>query len=126
MPCPQRRPPHGAAGNQCGNTGTASDLACAEGIDCSGLVSRAWGLTSKHSTSGLMDISQAVLLANMPPGDIFDIAGSHTFMFNASVGGGYDIYESGVAYMLDRVTHRWVDAGYINGYQTRKYNNVCP
>lgn len=115
-----------AAGKQAGNIRNDSYLACAEGIDCSGLVSRAWGLTSKHSTSGLMDISQAVLLANMQPGDIFDIAGSHTFMFNASVGGGYDIYESGVANMLDRVTHRWVDAGYINGYQTRKYNNVCP
>jgi len=48
----------------------------AAGVDCSGFVSRAWGL-NKLGTAGLLKVSSKVGLQELMPGDAFDWPGHH-------------------------------------------------
>jgi hypothetical protein len=79
-----------------------------------------------QTTSTIPNVSSAIAVANMKPGDVFNKAGSHVVLFAAKVSGGYDIYESTAASSIDRVTHRSVDSSYVNGYSPRRYDNACP
>jgi hypothetical protein len=71
-----------------GCSGGGAGLSCASGHDCSGLVSRAWGLTSKQSTSTLPGLSTAIPLSQVQPGDIVNIAGSHVRLVETNYGNG--------------------------------------
>ncbi len=51
---------------------------CASGHDCSGLVSRAWGLSSKQGTSTLSSYSSIINYSQLQSGDIINFPGSHT------------------------------------------------
>ena len=62
-------------------------LSCAAGIDCSGFVTRSWGLTSSghaYSTSNLRDIAgkpKYNWFTDMKPGDVLNRPGSHVVLF---------------------------------------------
>ncbi len=54
----------------------------AVGVDCSGLVSRCWGLAEKHSTGTLVSISRALAsTADLKAGDIMNQPGGHVLIF---------------------------------------------
>ena len=58
----------------------------AAGIDCSGLVSRSWGLTRKASTRDFPAISVALSdFASLLPGDILDKEDAHVLLFESFV-----------------------------------------
>jgi len=61
------------------------DPSWATGEDCSGLVSRAWDLPYKHSTSMLPGISDTIPYDSLKPGDVLDKPGSHVVIFYAWV-----------------------------------------
>lgn len=71
----------GLANNKrAGNTNTSSTssfTSCSIGLDCSGFVSRAWGLSSKQSTSSIPSISSQITFSALAPGDVVNKAGSH-------------------------------------------------
>src|ERR1035437_766717 len=72
-------------------TSTSGDCCetCALGVDCSGVVSRAWALSTKYSTSTLPNISTAYASASQVQlGDIFNYAGSHVRLVNTNYGNG--------------------------------------
>jgi hypothetical protein len=78
-----------------GCSGGGAGLSCASGHDCSGLVSRAWGLSSKRSTSTLPAISTSIPLSQVQPGDILNVAGSHTRLVETNYGNGnYRVIEA--------------------------------
>src|ERR1700739_384498 len=52
-----------AGDNDCTTSGDCCE-SCALGVDCSGFVSRAWGLTTKYSTTTLENISTAYSTAS--------------------------------------------------------------
>lgn len=54
----------------------------ATGEDCSGLVSRAWQLPYKHSTSMFPDICDTIPMDSLQPGDILDWPGHHSVIFH--------------------------------------------
>jgi len=73
-------------GRGAGN-GSCMDYSCYHGsmcgIDCSGLVGRAWGITSsKPGTWTLVDLSAEVDTADLEKGDILDKPGSHVMIFD--------------------------------------------
>ena len=109
---------------QAGDITSAGVATCSRGTDCSGYISRLWNLPDKHDTCGLLHESYAISLSNMLQFDIFDICGDHTAAYHAS-GSGYYISDSTTENSIDRVTYRWVSSSWINGYQTRRYNNRC-
>lgn len=58
----------------------------AVGVDCSGLVSRVWGLSRKESTRSLPEICRRLEDWNdLLPGDVLNRAGRHTMIFVAWV-----------------------------------------
>ncbi len=69
--------------------GSGSGSSCAVGVDCSGFVSRAWGLTTKYGTSTLPNISTAYSsFDELLPGDIVNYAGSHVRLIHTVNGSG--------------------------------------
>jgi hypothetical protein len=73
-----------------GDIGTTTVETCTVGTDCSGLVTRIWGLTSKHSTTTLpahaTRLADSTPLGQLSRGDVFDRTlspGRHVLCFNA-------------------------------------------
>jgi hypothetical protein len=113
--------------NQAGDINTAGEEACSKGVDCSGLVSRAWGLTSKYGTSTIEGISSVISQSALQQGDILNLAGTHTVIFRWN--GSYNqvnVIESTTTNNLDRVYAGNWDWSRFNGYTSRKYSNACP
>ena len=105
-------------------TGTICTSSCATGVDCSGFVSRCWGLTSKHSTSTLHNVSSEISKNNIKKGDIYNKKGSHVVLFDSfSSSGTPFIYESVYGYPHKVYYHEslW---SYLDGYVPRKFNNI--
>jgi hypothetical protein len=106
---------------------------CARGIDCSGLVSRAWNLADKYGTCSLETISDPLDdFYKLQPGDIMNRCSTtprHTIIFVifGNQGGGQGIYgyESTItteAYGVD-FTFRRFDA--LSAYNPRRYQLAC-
>ncbi len=51
------------------------------GVDCSGFVSRCWGLSSKESTTSLLNYVLNACPATFQQGDIMDLPGTHVRMY---------------------------------------------
>lgn len=112
---------------QAGDINSPGSYECSRGIDCSGLVSRVWGLPDKHGTMpplipNLLDHSDLVT-GSLKPWDAF-IKPTHTFLFVWLYGSGMYIGESATENM-DRVVYRWVLPSRGDGYDVYRYENVC-
>lgn len=115
-----------ATGKKAGNLSTAgSGLSCSYGVDCSGFVSRAWGLTTKYSTSTLPNVSLP-LTPVLRQGDILNLAGSHVVLFGSSAANGLNAYEATAWQNFDRVVHVYRPWSTLTGYQALRSNKVCP
>jgi hypothetical protein len=109
-------------------TGCAATVeGCSKGTDCSGFVSRCWGLSSKQSTCTLRDISgQLTSILVLLPGDIVDKCGVHVVLFASYSGNGLYAYESTTLSAYDRVVYTYSPYSRFSGYEPRRYYNVCP
>lgn len=113
-------------GRQAGDINTSTE-SCSRGVDCSGFVSRVWGLSSKYSTTTLPNIStRFTSRSSFRQGDIVNRAGDHTAMFYANNGTTKAYwYEATTNNQSDRVVRAsrpWTD---FDGYKYYRYNNVC-
>jgi hypothetical protein len=119
-------------GKQAGNiTMTATTGDCAKGVDCSGFVSRVWGLADHVYTNKLDLHSDPVNggLHYMVPFDIFLKQGSHVIFFYGWQDDNeidFYVYESTATNHYDRVVYHLVDAAYVGGYEKRRFDNRCP
>jgi len=113
-------------GYQAGDINTTVE-SCSRGVDCSGFVSRAWGLTTKYSTYTLPNISwQLGARTSMVKGDILNCADSHVVMFDFFTSQGIFVWEATTYNGADRVKHwdqPWSRFG--SCYVPRRYNNKC-
>lgn len=102
----------GDSGNDAGDytsgpTGSVV-LGCPMGVDCSGFVSRLWGLQSQHTTISLTHHATTVSsYSNMLIGDIFDkTSGSrHCIWYRYNTANGANCYESTTWNSWDRVAN---------------------
>ncbi len=112
---------------QAGDINTAGAENCSRGTDCSGLVSRAWGLSSKHSTCTLPNVSWKLSsTSDLLRGDIMNKCGTHVVLFISFGPNGIYSYESTTDSSYDRVVSMYSAWGRLSGYEPRRYNNVCP
>ncbi|MBE6049949.1 MAG: NlpC/P60 family protein [Clostridium sp.] len=94
------------------------------GNDCSGFVSAAWGI-SRHTTSTLPNVSTEISYSNLQPGDILNLAGSHTFMFK-----GWSNASKTEMVVLEQTppsavqTIKSVAKCKTNGYKARRLNGL--
>jgi len=111
--------------------GHASDtyVSCGRGIDCSGLVSRAWDLGSHYGTCSLESFSFELTSRNaLQPGDIMNRCSStprHTLIFDSFENNGIWGYEATTEFNHDKVVRIHRDFITIPDYTPRRYNNVC-
>ena len=114
-----------ASGYTAGDIDTNGEESCSRGVDCSGFLSRVWGLSGKYSTCTLSDVSTAISTQSLQKGDILTKCGDHVVMFESLNGtaGIYD-YEATVYSGVDRVVYMPSSWSRLAGYTPRRYNNV--
>ncbi len=96
---------------------------CTSGVDCSGFVSRCWGLGSKQSTRTLPGFAYSVSKSKMRLGDAYIRPGVHTMMFRYFTSGGAQLFEATKGHAYDRVvTHAWTTAE-LGSYGAYRYRN---
>jgi len=87
-----------SAGDINTDTSFGAEPNCAVGLDCSGLVSRAWGLTNKLGVTGFINISTPITLNQTQPGDILTYIGpkyDHVMLIETNnQNGNYGVIES--------------------------------
>lgn len=114
---------------QAGDIDTSGSEGCSRGVDCSGFVSRVWGV-SRYGTCGLEDIStQLSSTSNLLRGDIMNKCSTtprHTILFSSFASNGMNGYESTTANQYDRVVSIYHSWSSLSNYVPRRYNNVCP
>lgn len=97
------------------------------GVDCSGFVSRAWGI-EKRGTSGLLDVSTDIgNIADMKPGDAFDWPGRHIRLFVAAEPGAamtYTVLESSTRLDCEGVCVRTYRPSELYGYRLIRYRGI--
>lgn len=102
----------------------------AAGVDCSGFVSRAWGLPEKQGTSQLAEttVSKAITsILDVRPGDAFDRPGSHVRLVFGTVEGAnltFVILESTTAPACEGVCEQNYTAKQLSGYKPIRYKLV--
>lgn len=97
------------------------------GVDCSGFVSRAWGI-EKRGTSGLLDVSTDIgNIADMKPGDAFNWPGRHIRLFVAPAPGAamaYTVLESATRLDCEGVCTRTYRPSELYGYRLIRYRGI--
>ncbi|MHB9054523.1 MAG: hypothetical protein ACYC5F_11175 [Thermoleophilia bacterium] len=97
------------------------------GVDCSGFVTRLWGLTDhKRNVYMLMqsDLSYPVNLGVMTMGDVFikyQPSTKHVIWYRYPQGNGYNCYESTTWNNYDRVANTYRDYTSLQGYYGYRY-----
>lgn len=99
---------------------------CSKGVDCSGFVSRCWGLLSKEGTGTIHRVSRAISRSELKPGDILNLAGSHVTLYHHEDGEGVWAFESTTWGERDRVIFRPRPWSFYKNFEARRFNNVCP
>ena len=107
--------------------GNGAGSSCAVGVDCSGFVSRAWGLGTKYCTRCIPDIStQYASYDDLRPGDVVNYAGHHVRLIHTVNGNGsFLIIEASASGTNWRVGYNeYTTADFQGKYLPRHYNNV--
>lgn len=100
-----------------------SQRSCTAGTDCSGYVSRMWGLSTKHSTTMLDDNPPSVAgnKNNMAEADIYDWPGHHVVLFRYYSATGYSaIFEATTTDNVDRCINTIRANSYFSSYGAYK------
>ena len=97
--------------------------ACANGVDCSGFVSKAFG-SSYHTTHVMHNISWEIARHDLIAGDAINKAGSHVRLVEENYGWDVMVVESTTG-NYDRVIRRVLPWGSNNGYKAIRYQNHC-
>lgn len=110
---------------QAGDRNTSSET-CSRGVDCSGFVSRAWGLSSKYSTSTLPSISIPLgSTGKLRRGDILNsTAAGHVVLFSHHAVGGIVDFEATTWNNNDRVIRVFSSWSRLSGYSPLRYNQA--
>lgn len=116
-----------AAGDICstmggGCSGNGAGLSCASGHDCSGLVSRAWALSTKQSTTTLPSLCSQIGLTAVQSGDIVNKSGDHSRLIETNYGNGnYRVIEASGADW--KTSYRTYTANALSSYIPLKPNS---
>jgi cell wall-associated NlpC family hydrolase len=109
-----------------GDIDIAASETCSHGVDCSGFVSRCWGLTTKYSTRNIDSVSTTISQSQAQRGDIINKYDVHVAMIESIIPNGVKTLEATTDFKVDRVAYITNnDWSRFSGYSIRRYNNVC-
>ena len=92
----------------------------AAGVDCSGFVSRAWGVT-KHGTSDLFDIATRVKINDLKAGDALDWSGHHVRLLVSVDSGPVTVF-----HVIESATRRDCEGVCEQSYRATQMNQYAP
>jgi len=96
------------------------------GVDCSGFVTRAWGISSqKYSTASLPSISTSLSASAVEKGDIFNTNGHVRMYLSGNPTGTMTLIESAVGSSYSKVYSKSYNYSSLSGYSPYRYNNTC-
>lgn len=99
----------------------------AAGIDCSGFVSKAWGI-DKRGTSGLLDVATELDSVDaLKPGDAFNWPQRHIRLFMGLAPGAaitFNTLEASTRYQCEGVCERSYRPSEMNGYRLIRYKGI--
>ena len=107
--------------------GGAAVSADAVGIDCSGFVSRCWGLAEKHSTSMLFGISERLASPEtLKPADVMNAAECHVLLFDRWLDGEKRraLFYEAAPFCKTRASKRDLAELTAAGYQPLRYRKI--
>ncbi len=122
------RPSHKRIPGDLSSSGSVSvSDECVIGIDCSGLVSRTWNLTTKRGTSNIDNCSEEIEFDELQKGDILNRVDHHVMIFKS-----YDNTQREEEYTVihsegrnhGRVIEERKSRNYVSDYTPRRYDNV--
>jgi hypothetical protein len=99
---------------------------CSKGVDCSGFVSRCWGLQTKEGTATIGRLCIRINRDQLKPGDILNLENAHVTLFDHIGPEGVWAFEATTWGNRDRVIWRPHGWDYYDGYQALRFKNVCP
>jgi hypothetical protein len=118
------------AGDVCTCRSAALDYCLVQGsagVDCSGFVSRAWGI-GKRGTSGLLDVATKLKsIADLQPGDAFDWPGHHVRLFIGMAPGpevAFTVLEASTRLACEGVCERTYRPSEMNGFELIRYKGI--
>ena len=118
---------NGVSAGDCDTHGNGAGSSCAVGVDCSGFVSRAWGLGTKYSTRSIPSIStQYPSYNDLKPGDVVNYAGHHVRLIHTVYDNGSFLIIEAAASSTDwRVGYNSYSVADFQGrYLPRRFNKV--
>jgi hypothetical protein len=96
----------------------------AVGVDCSGFISRVWGLKGKHSTSTLPRISKKLRSKHhLKPGDILNKRG-HVRLFTHKSARRFFVYEATGSHNIWKVVRRSYRLSQLRRYKPYRYKGM--
>lgn len=96
-------------------------LDCTAGVDCSGFVSRAWGV-GHFTTSSLDQTSGAITKNDILPADVFNKAGYHVAMYSHTQSSGEPYLIESYGYNVN--TNPWGGWSHVAGYTPRRLTGI--
>ncbi len=119
---------NGVSAGDCDTHGYGASPSCAVGVDCSGFVSRAWGLGTKYSTRTIPDIStEYPSYDDLKPGDVVDYPGHHVRLVHTVYDNGSFLIIEAAGTATDwRVGYNdYTVADFQGRYLPRRYNYIA-
>ncbi|WP_370814000.1 hypothetical protein [Butyricicoccus pullicaecorum] len=116
-----------ADGGRAGNiyTKTSGHVSNTYGLDCSGYVTKCWGLSGHKGTGELGDYATEITISNLQKGDILNWAGHHVVLFESKKNSStLNLYECTTSNSYDRVSHTTRTLSNLEDYVPLRYNNV--
>ena len=114
-------------GGRAGNINTRSGkVGNTFGLDCSGYVSRCWGLTSKRGTTTIENVARRISYSSLQPGDALNYPEEHVMLFEKrDSNGDYVLYEATKLNGYDRVSHTIRSKSKVESqYKAIRYNGI--
>jgi len=113
-----------SAGHSAGDINcTGNKRSGTAGVDCSGFVSRLWGLGSKHATWQLPSVSRRISKSAMRLGDAYIWPYNHCMFFRFYTTGGSQLFESTTTNSFDRVVTMSRTNAALANYDAYRYQN---
>jgi len=95
------------------------------GVDCSGFVSRVWGLNGHQGTGLLPKHSKRIRMHQLRQGDILNRRGRHVMLFaKKDKRGRFHVYEAVGGSKTGKVLKRSHSYSYVKRYEPRRYKNI--
>ena len=109
------------SGNGAGSYSDHGVLSCTVGLDCSGFVSKAWGV-GHFGTSTISGTSHEIAFGEVKEADAFNVAGYHIILYGGELAGGWPLFYEAVGYNAQ--VNSWAGWANVSGFTPIRLDSI--